>query len=206
MSRHVWTPTETEYLRDRYPFVKASLIAAVLGVTADQVYGKATQLGLEKSPEFFAGPDSGRTKGDRGVSQRFPKGSVPWNKGMKGLQTGGKATQFKPGQKPNNWLPVGSYRFSKEGYPQPKVTDTGDPPRYWLAVHIILWTEVHGPVPDGYALKFKDGNKQNIDLENIELISRREPMALNSVHNYPPELKQVIRLKASLTRKINETD
>lgn len=206
MPRHIWTPTETEYVRDRYPHVKAALIASVLGVTTDQVYRKATQLGVEKSEEFFAGPDSGRTKGDRGLSQRFPKGSLPWNKGTKGLQLGGKATQFKPGQKPKNWLPVGSHRLSKEGYLQRKLTDTGYPPRDWVAVHIILWTEVRGPVPDGYALKFKDGNKQNIEMGNLELISRRDLMAMNSVHNLPHELKKVIRLKAALTRKINEHD
>jgi hypothetical protein len=206
MSRHLWTPTETEYLRDRYPHVKAALIASVLGLTIDQVYRKATQLGLEKSQEFFAGPDSGRTKGDRGLSQRFQKGIVPWNKGTKGVHSGGKATQFKPGQKPNNWLPVGSHRLSKEGYLQRKVTDTGYPPRDWVGVHIIIWTEVNGPVPKGHALKFKDGNKENVALGNLELISRRALMALNTVHNYPPELKEVIWLKASLTRKINEHD
>jgi hypothetical protein len=206
MPRRVWPPTEIEYLRDRYPHVKGSLIAATLGVSLDDVYRMAKKLGLGKSDEFFAGPDSGRTTGIRGKSQRFPKGSVPWNKGMKGLQMGGVETQFKPGSKPGNWLPVGSHRYSKEGYLQRKVTDTGYPPRDWVGVHILLWTEANGPVPDGHAVSFKDGDKEHVLIENLELISRRDLMARNSVHNLPEELKGVIRIKAALTRKINEHD
>nr|WP_288356107.1 HNH endonuclease signature motif containing protein [uncultured Pseudomonas sp.] len=84
-------------------------------------------------------------------------------------------------------------RFSKEGYLQRKVTDTGYPPRDWKGVHILLWEEAHGPVPSGHCLAFRDGNKRNITLENLELITRAERMRRNTIHRYPPELKGAIR-------------
>jgi hypothetical protein len=111
-------------------------------------------------------------------------------------------TQFKPGRRPHTWKPIGSTRLSKDGYMQRKVSDTGYPPRDWKGEHTILWEKVHGPVPGGYAVAFKDGDKTHISDENFELISRSELMRRNTIHNYPPELAGVIRLSAKLKRKL----
>jgi hypothetical protein len=67
-----------------------------------------------------------------------------------------------------------------------------------------MWEEVYGPVPPGHAVAFKDHDKSHIVLENLELISRNELMRRNTIHNYPPELKQTIRLARKLTRVIQE--
>lgn len=111
-------------------------------------------------------------------------------------------TQFKPGARPHTWKPLGSTRLTKEGYLQRKISDTGYPPRDWVGVHILMWEEEHGPVPAGFAVAFKDRNKTNICPENLELISRRELMRRNTIHNYPPELADVIRLGAALRRRL----
>ena len=113
-------------------------------------------------------------------------------------------TQFKKGQKPHTWKPIGTERLSKEGYLQRKVADTGYPPRDWVGVHILLWREHHGEIPAGHIIKFKDGNKQNIAIENLECISQADNMRRNSFHNYPKEVAQLIQLRSAVQRQINK--
>lgn len=178
----------------------------MLGRPVSQIYGKAAGLGLHKNEEYLASPAACRLRrGDNiGANSRFQKGATPFNKGKKGWQAGGRAaeTQFKKGNKPHTWLPIGSERLSKAGYLQRKVTDTGYPPRDWKGVHIILWEEHHGPVPAGHAVVFMNRDKTDICIENLELLSRGELMRRNTIHRYPPALKSVIRLAGKLKRTI----
>lgn len=200
----VWTPEDEALLRLRYPHESASALAVVLGRATHAIHRKARQMGLSKSGEFLSGAQSRRLDGSQGVGFRFEKGHRPWNKGLKGTCCGGEETQFKPGQKPRNWLPIGSLRLSNEGYLQRKMTDTGYPPRDWVCVHTLLWVEANGPVPDGHCLSFRDGNKQHITLDNLELITRAERMRRNTIHRYPPELRDAIRTLGRLKRTLKE--
>ncbi|CAB3730159.1 hypothetical protein LMG22037_05510 [Paraburkholderia phenoliruptrix] len=119
---------------------------------------------------------------------------------MKGWQAEGvQATQFKPGQSINK-SPVGTIRTLQDGYVEIKTAE----PKTWELLHRKVWRDAGNEIPDGYALRFRDGNKQNCALENLFLQSRAELMEANSVHRYPPELKHVMRLSAKLARKINE--
>lgn len=207
MARHLWSDAEVEILKAKYPDTKTETIADQLGLSLSKIYAKAKKLGLEKTSAYRASLDAGRLRpGSRvGAKNWFPKGHVPHNKGKKGAcHPGSVATQFKPGQKAKNWLPIGSERITSDGYLQRKMTDTGYPPRDWVGVHILLWLEHHGPIPEGYILAFKDRDQRNVTIENLELITRRERMERNSIHRYPPELKDTIRLAAKLRRKINE--
>jgi hypothetical protein len=51
---------------------------------------------------------------------------------------------------------------------------------------------------------FKNGNKQDVRIENLEMISRQELMRRNTIHRYPPALKEVIRLAGKLKRTIED--
>ncbi len=106
---------------------------------------------------------------------QFPKGHIPWNKGMKGVNFGGKQTQFKKGQKGWNYKPVGTERINTDGYVEIKVAD----PCKWKGKHTLLWEAAHGPVPKGHVVIFADSNKLNVTLENLLLISRRELAVMN---------------------------
>ena len=45
--------------------------------------------------------------------------------------------------------------------------------------HTWAWEMAYGEVPDGYALEYKDGNKENIALENLQLrLTRRGRQSL----------------------------
>lgn len=208
--RRFWTDQEEIDLGRLYPDTPMPNLMAYFQRPDHAIYGKAASMGLKRSDAYLASEHACRLRrnSDAGAAFRFQKGFTPWNKGMKGLQAGGRAaeTQFKKGSKPGNWLPIGSTRRSKDGYLQRKITDTGYPPRDWVALHTLLWEEQRGPVPPGHCLSFKDGNKDNIELDNLELITRAERMRRNTIHRYPPELKETIRLLNKLKRTIETTD
>lgn len=198
-----WEQWELDFLRTTYPNVSTKALAGHLARSVNAVYGRATLMGLHKSPAYLASPDACRLRrGDNiGTTTRFQRGHVPANKGLRrpGWSPGRMAeTQFKPGVRPHTWRPIGSTRVSKDGYLQRKISDTGYPPRDWVGEHILLWEKANGPISKGHALAFKDRNKGNIRLDNLELITRRELMRRNTIHNYPPELVDVIRLGAAL--------
>lgn len=201
-----WTDDMVATLTARYPHEKTLSISEFLGVTLSGAYQKAAKLGLKKSPEYLASEDACRLRrgGNIGAQYRFAKGNQPFNKGRKGISYPGcAATQFKAGQHPHTWTPIGTDRLSKEGYLQVKLTDTGITRHDYVAVHHLVWELHHGDIPDGYRVTFKDRNKQNITPANLELVSIADMMRRNTRHNYPKELSDLIQLRGAINRKIN---
>uniref|UniRef100_C6E6S5 HNH nuclease domain-containing protein n=1 Tax=Geobacter sp. (strain M21) TaxID=443144 RepID=C6E6S5_GEOSM len=140
-----------------------------------------------------------------GLNGCFVKGSVSWNKGKKGYM-GANATSFKKGQIPPNRTRLWTERISKDGYIEINVPErnphTGFPTRYRLK-HAWLWEMSNGPVPAGHALIFKDGEKQNVDLDNLLLVTRSELLSLN-LHKYseaPNDLKPAVLALAKMEAK-----
>lgn len=128
-----------------------------------------------------------------GVRYRFSKGHVPTNKGKKGISHPGmEATQFKKGQMPHNYKPIGSERINGDGYVDIKIQD-GKAQKNWRGKHILIWEKHHGqPVPEGHAVIFGDGNRRNFDPDNLILVSREQLVRMNQ--------KNLIRNDAELTR------
>ena len=208
MNGRAWHAGEDGRLRALYPDFSTKKTARILGRSLFSVYGRAWNLGLKKSAAYLASPAANRLRrGDNvGAAYRFKPGHVPFNKGLKGWSAGGRSvtTRFKKGQSSPRWkhITIGSTRVSKDGYLQKKMSETGYPPRDWVGVHILLWQEAQWPIPPGHCVCFKDGNKRNIRLENLELVSRAENMRRNTIHRYPPELKKTIRLAGKLRRTL----
>lgn len=61
------------------------------------------------------------------------------------------------------------------GYVDIKIAD----PNKWKGKHILIWEELHGPVPKGHAVIFADGNNRNFDPENLLLVSRKQLVRMN---------------------------
>lgn len=141
-----------------------------------------------------------------GLDGRFKSGHVPFNKGMKGVTQGGVETQFKKGQKPFNFKPVGSERIDRDGYTVVKISDKGDWHHRWRHKHKVIWEKVNGPIPKGHCLIFLDGNKQNVTLENLMLITRKQLARLNQNHLIfdDPDLTRTGIILADLYGKIGE--
>lgn len=209
MNGRPWTSAEKRRLRKLYPNTSTKAIAEELGHPVSSVYGMATKLGLTKSDEYLASPAACRLRrGDNvGKSTRFQKGIRPWNTGMKGLQPGGRAkeTQFKKGHRPKTWVPIGTEVVTRDGYLKRKVRDDaerGMSRRNWKFVHVLLWEEQNGPVPDGHAVVFKNGDRSDIRIENLDLINRCDLMSRNTIARFPPELRKTIHAVAKLRRTI----
>ena len=214
--RGTWPAWEVEFLRKVYADHYTEAIARVLGRTMGQVTRKAFQLGVSKSPELIALMAQLRmTDPDDATSlHRFTKGHVPWQKGKKmpGWQPGRMAqSQFKKGQRPSNWMPIGSYRVNNEGELQIKYADVPGP--YWLRwreVRRDIWEAAHGPVPEGMVLAWKAGRKTTdlalITADALECISKAENMRRNTIHNLPEPLREVAQLRGRLTRAIRERE
>ena len=210
----VWTEDQLELLHSFYPRFKTADIAFMVGHSLHTVYRKANELNLKKTAEFVA------QEAARSISRpdhparahRFQKGQTVWNKGTKGVagvQEACRATQFKSGQSPANTLPIGSTKFDKSGVLLQKVTnDPGNNSKRWRAVHELVWIREHGPLPAKHIVVFKPGMKTNvleeITIDKVECISLAENMKRNTRHNLPPELNEVIQLRAVLTRHINK--
>ena len=205
--RHLWQPYEDDYLRRLYPHFPGRTIAVALDRTERQVYCRAKHLRLRKHPAYYDSPDCGRLDGHKGGGTRFSKGHVPFNKGRKGMRLS-PATEFKRGHLPHTWVPVGTEVVDREGYLKRKVRD--DAPRgmsrfNWRFVHVIHWERYRGPVPEGYVLAFRNGNKRDIRIPNLELITRGELARRNRMWNrYPRELARTIQHLGQFKRRLRE--
>jgi len=209
-ARRAWSQLEIDVLCHEFSDSRTDALAVLFGRTYNAVARKALELGLEKSAAFLASPASGRLNGSTGLMSRFLPGQRPWNKGLQVATRGRSAqTQFKPREAPKNTLPLGSYRVSADGYLEQKISDRPGPPYMrWKAVHRLVWEAANGPVEPGHVVVFRPGrrstNVDDITVDALETVSRAQLMARNTVHNLPPELVELVRLRGVLTRRINE--
>lgn len=142
-----------------------------------------------------------------GLDMRFRKGRVPHNKGTHPKTTGRMGeTQFKKGNRPHNARPVGSERVTRDGYIEIKVAE----PNKWELKHRVVWEELHGPIPDGNLIVFRDGDKLNLDPDNLVMISKSVNARLNHMclrgtePDYFDTAVLVARVAAETGRRKNE--
>ena len=109
---------------------------------------------------------------------------------------------FKKGHRPHNHRAVGSERINVDGYIEVKVAE----PNRWRVKHRIVWESVHGEIPRGFNVQFKNHNPLDCRIENLYLISKADQMAKeNSFYaKYPKELQEVIHLKGVVNRAIHK--
>lgn len=113
-----------------------------------------------------------------GLDGRFQAGGKPWNKGKKfpGEVNSGS---FKKGQKAWNDRAIGTERVRADGYHEIKIAKNT-----WKLKHHIIWEEAHGKIPTGKRIVFLDGNKNNLVLENLELVEPVELMNLSKTNEW----------------------
>lgn len=222
-TRSRWTPAQDQILRKRYAIDSADAIARDLGCTRTRVYQRAHRLGLEK-PDTWASECTrkrwadGRHENSR--RQHFPKGHVPANKGLRrpGYSPGRMAdTQFKKGQMhgaaQHNYVPIGTEKIDpKRNVLMRKVTDdpTIFPVKRWRPVHVLAWEREHGAVPAGHIVIFRRGLKtfkaEEITADRLELVTLAENMRRNTIHNYPPSIKDAMRLVGRINRQVRKLE
>lgn len=205
MNGRPYTDEEKRIIAEMYADHFASEIAEKLGRPITGIYAIANRLGLKCSQEKRVRSGRMSSQHPNVKASQFKSGHVPANKGKKlkpEIYEKIKHTMFKKGQTPICYRPVGSERVNKDGYIEIKVADPGT----WRLKHRVIWEEAYGPIPAGHNVQFRNGDKQDLRIDNLYLISRAEQMGKeNSFHTrYPEELKAVIRLKGSIKRQITE--
>ena len=221
-SYRLWTPAEDAILRAEYANGETHALAERLKRNMTMVYQRAKKIGLLKSAEYIA--ELLQIEAVRlrrvGVASRYQPGRTPENKGLRrpGYAPGRMAeTQFKKGVRQGvaakNWCPIGTIRADADGFLRIKVRDGIKGEAYgfgnvkiWPLLNRHVWTQHHGPIPAGHIVGFKDRDRTNCAIENLELRTLAENMRRNTVHNLPPALKQVIQLTGALKRKIRNRE
>lgn len=173
---HKWTKEEKNYLREIAPGRSREEMTQLMCEKFDYPFTVGQIISACSRYQIKSGRDT-----------TFKKGHETWIKGKKGLLKP-NATSFKKGNIPPNFRPVGSERIDRDGY---HLIKTGNPNK-WQYKHILIWEDVNGPLPEGHAVLFADGNKTNFDLDNLVLVSRRELLVLNQ--------QQLIQPDADLTK------
>lgn len=199
-----WAAQRDEWLRSLYPDTDNRTIAKMLGCSYSAVKNRAQTLGLKKSKAHMdTRPGC------------FKPGQNSWNKGLS-YQPGGRIaeSQFKKGNKPQTWVPVGTESEDKDGYLKQKVSDDRTvPSRYnWKFVHVLKWEEYNGrPVPPKHVVRLKDGDRRNFSPENLVLVSMAENAILNKFFamKNPPEggfdvLLNLARIKLAVGKRKKE--
>lgn len=162
-----------------------------------------------------------RQRWTTGRTGHFEKGAAPMNKGTKcapgrgGRHPNAQRTQFKKGQLPHNAKYLGHERVSTDGYVEISV-DQPNPhtgfERTYVLKHKWLWEQLHGPVPDGHALKCLDSNPLNTDPSNWEPVPRAVLARLNggrfrktlAYDDAEPELKPLVMATAKLKHRAHQ--
>jgi len=193
MSR-IWTLEENIILIEKYAdSYTADLLKILPGRTISSICGHANILKLHKSELFYASGMGGRisSENDIGVETRFTKQMPGWNKGKKQSDYMSpekiertKATRFKKGQDPHNTVPIGTERFSKDGYIEVKVRHLKDGDannKNFEFKNRIIYEKHFGPIPEGMIVEFVDRDKLNFEPSNFCLKSRKENLLQNTM-------------------------
>ena len=171
----VWTPEQIQFLRDWRPHETLAAMTRRLNRRFGTCFSVSAVGGTCLRNRIGAADDG-----------CFRPGEEPWNKGLKGFQSGGRSPlhQFQVGQMPQTWVPIGTRVRSSDGYWKVKVADSpgpGESRRGWRELHRLIWEEAHGPQPPGTAILFVDGDQDNLALDNLACVTRAELVRLNQL-------------------------
>jgi len=202
--RRLWTDDDRNTLRELFSSHPTATVCELLCRSYQSVSAQASLMGLRKTEAYMK--EELARQGARlrvvGVGSRYPKGSVPANKGKQmppHVYEKCKGTMFIKGRAPHNTRYDGHERVTKDGYVELRLREG-----VYVLKHRHVWEQAYGAIPKGHLVVFKDRNPLHISLDNLELITQEENMRRNTIHRFPMELISTIRLTKKLNKKIHE--
>lgn len=178
MKKYKWTAEVIQFMIDNYKGKDNIELANLLNekfnlnTDGDRVCNVKANLKRREGIDL-------RTGINRGC---FKKGNVPANKGKKWdeylskeKQERSRKTCFKKGNISKQYRPVGSERVTVDGYVEIKTQD----PNVWELKHRVIYEKHYGKIPEKYNVIFLDGNRQNLDINNLKLVSKAEDLIMN---------------------------
>lgn len=198
-----FTKEQEQKIKDEFLIKPVKRLADELGTTYGRIMRFLKKNDLEIPKALIE---------QRKLDSRKKKGDIPFNKGKKQIEymtpeaiERSRKTTFKKGHIPHNalndWEEVERKKKGERPYIMIKVPGS----KKLQFKHKWLWEKhTKQKVKKGYNVVFKDGDTQNICIENLECISNAELMQRNTYHNYPKDIAQVIQLKGAIKRQINK--
>lgn len=132
-----------------------------------------------------------------------PKGNRRITRTEKELFKGTNSSIFKKGYVPTTTLPIGSERVNKSGYVHIKTADG------WKLKQRVVWEQERGAIPEGYVIYFKDGNRSNCDVSNLECIKKGALTIANrwfQFESYPGDMRETVKLLAQIKHESMRVD
>ena len=203
--RRYWTDHERKLLSELYADNSTDYVAKKLNRSITSIYTQANLMKLNKSEQYMK--IALQLEAEKlkvvGAKHRFNSGHIPANFGQKmsnELREKCKVTFFKDGHEPHNTKYDGYERIdTKDGYIQIRVNKGK-----FVLKHRYVWEQHNGPIPKGNIIIFKDRNKYNLDISNLQMITLSENMQRNRITKYPKELQDLIKLNNKLKTKLHE--
>ena len=111
-------------------------------------------------------------------TNHFEKGHIPWNNNLKGLHLS-KETEFKKGQKPKTYKPVGS--ISQRNMKDGKVRNfiKVEEPNKWELYAVFLVKQAGIKIPKGNVVHHINKNCLDDRIDNLEVLTRSEHINLH---------------------------
>jgi hypothetical protein len=170
------TMSELNFVKAHYGKHSAREIAKMLNCKPNRIQGIILRYNLKTSS-----------------SPIFPKNHGQINKFKKGNITAGA---FKIGNIPHNKLPDNTIRFKSIGKglePLKQIKVEGK----WVNYYKWLYSTYYNvPITSSSVVKFKDGNKENDNIDNIEIISKKQ-----FLKEYREDNAELIAKKISIGQK-----
>lgn len=177
-----FTPEEAEYL------TKLTRSGYTIRQTMEEFNSRYPPITITQVKAFRHNHHIIGTAGDG----KFSKGNVPWNKGKHFRCGVSPLTEWRKNNIPWNTHPVGTivkvkYKRYPKGYLKVKIAE----PNKWKLLHVKVWEENHGPVPEGSIIRFFDGDTHNCDIKNLYCITRSESAIFSHLKLYPANEEQL---------------
>ncbi len=96
-----------------------------------------------------------------------------------------------------NYLPVGTVRQHGKF-----LCIKTEEPDVWESMHKYVYEQEHGPMPDGFIIMFADGDRHNVDIDNLVCVPHDASWIINKggvAKTDNPELNRAVMLTASLS-------